>query len=113
MQAAKRAGYPAIASILDALVDWTADSNWPVARPLAEYLITLGEPLIGPLSRVLQGSDGSRKYHVINLVVSPLPFDVLRRLEPDLRRLAEQPTADERREKADEAAREALRPLDR
>nr|WP_287382084.1 DUF5071 domain-containing protein [Mesorhizobium sp.] len=41
-----KAGYPAIAPILDELLDWTADSNWPVARPLADFLVTLGTPLI-------------------------------------------------------------------
>ena len=64
------AGYPAIAPILDELVDWTADGNWPVARPLADYLATLGEPLVAPVSRVLRGTDGSHKENCIRLVVS-------------------------------------------
>ena len=108
VRAIAKAGYPAIAPILDELVDWTADGNWPVARPLADYLVTLGEPLAAPVSRVLRGSDGSHKENCIRLVVSRLPAEVLGELEGDLRQLAERPSEDDRREEADIAAREAL-----
>ena len=106
------AGYPAIAPILDELVDWTADGNWPVARPLADYLATLGEPLVAPVSRVLRGTDGSHKENCIRLVVSQMPAENLVRLKEDLRQLAEQPSEDDRREQADIAAREALARLE-
>ena len=106
------AGYPAIAPILDHLVDWTADGNWPVAQPLADYLITLGDPLAAPVSRVLRGTDATQKESCIRLIVGRLPIGTLRKLDGDLRRLAEQPTDDDRREEADVAAREALARLD-
>ena len=101
-------GYPAIAPILDELLDWTADSNWPVARPLADFLLTLGTPLIDPISRILRGTDGTQKWHCISLLVSELPIDVLRGLEEDLRRLADHPSEDDKREEVDVEAREAL-----
>jgi hypothetical protein len=102
------AGYPAIAPILDELLDWTADSNWPIARPLSDFLITLGDPLVVPLSRILSGTDGTHKEHCIRLVISRLPIETLAGLETELRRLAEQPTADDRREGVDAAARQAM-----
>lgn len=102
------AGYPAIAPILDELVDWTADSNWPVARPLADYLVTVGEPLAAPLSRVLRGTDGSHKEHCLRLVANQLPIEILSKIEEDLRRVAERPSEDDRREEADIAAGNAL-----
>ncbi|RUV16139.1 DUF5071 domain-containing protein [Mesorhizobium sp. M7A.F.Ca.MR.245.00.0.0] len=102
------AGYSAIAPILDELLDWTADSNWPVARPLADFLVTLGPPLIDPLSRTLRGTDGARKWHCISLIVRELPVDVLGGLEEDLRRLADHPSEDDRQEEVDIQAREAL-----
>ena len=108
VRAIAAAGYPAIAPILDELVDWTADGNWPVARPLADYLVTLGEPLAAPVSRVLRSTDGSHKENCIRLVVSGLPAETLAELEDDLRQLAERPSEDDRREEADIAAREAL-----
>jgi hypothetical protein len=106
------AGYPAIAPILDELVDWTADGNWPVARPLADYLISLGDPVAAPVSRVLRSSDGSHKENCLRLIVSGLPLETIRKLEDELRRLAVQPTEDDRREEAAVAAREALARLD-
>lgn len=108
VRAIAAAGYPAILPILDELVDWTADGNWPVARPLADYLVTLGEPLAAPVSRVLRGTDGSHKENCIRLIVSGLPAETLAELEDDLRQLAERPSEDDRREEADIAAREAL-----
>ena len=102
------AGYPAIAPILDELMDWTADSNWPVARPLADFLLTLGTPLIDPILRVLRGTDGTQKWHCINLFAREPPIDIFRGLEDDLRRLADHPSEDDKREEVDIEAREAL-----
>lgn len=113
VRAIKDAGYPAIAPILDELFDWTADSNWPVARPLADFLITLGEPVVDPLKRILRGTDGSHKEHSIRLVVKGLPVEVLAKLEQELRRLVEHPSPDDVREEADLAARDALARLHR
>ncbi|NKQ73418.1 hypothetical protein C3Y89_24255 [Rhizobium sp. UPM1132] len=44
------AGYPAIAPLLDDLVAWTADGNWPVARPIADLLVSTGTafPCLSP-----------------------------------------------------------------
>ena len=108
VRAIAAAGYPAILPILDELVDWTADGNWPVARPLADYLVTVGEPLAAPVSRVLRGTDGSHKDNCIRLVVRRLPAETLAELEDDLRQLAERHSEDDRREEADIAAREVL-----
>jgi hypothetical protein len=106
------AGYPAIAPILDELLDWTADGNWPVAQPLADYLVTLGEPLVAPVARVLRGSDGSHKENCIRLIVRRLPAETLAKLEKDLRQLADRPSEDDRCEEADIAARDALARLE-
>lgn len=95
VNAIAKAGYPAIAPILDELIKWTADRNWPIARPLADYLVTLGEPLAAPVARVLRGSDGSHKENCILLIVRRLPAETLARLEDDLRRLADQPSEDD------------------
>ncbi|MGO8470123.1 DUF5071 domain-containing protein, partial [Rhizobium leguminosarum] len=47
--------------ILDDLLAWTADGNWPVAQPLARFIVTLGTPIVDPLLRVLRGNDSSQK----------------------------------------------------
>ncbi|MER9404813.1 DUF5071 domain-containing protein [Mesorhizobium caraganae] len=103
-----KAGYPAIAPILDELLDWTADGNWPVARPLADFLVTLGPPLIDPISRILRGTDETHKWHCMNLILHKLPIEVLGGLEEDLRRLADHPNEGDKREEVDIEARQAL-----
>lgn len=108
VRALEDAGYPAIAPILDELLAWTADSNWPVAGPLADFLITLGDPVVAPLARIMRGTDGSQKEHTIRLVVNRLPLEVLAKLEPELRQLAQHPSVDDVREEANIAARRAL-----
>jgi hypothetical protein len=103
-----KAGYPTVAPILDQLLDWTADSNWPIARPLADFFLTLGTSLINPISRILRATDGTQKWHCINLIVSELPVDVLGGLEEGLRRLADHPSEEDKREEVDVEARKAL-----
>ncbi|TPI30298.1 DUF5071 domain-containing protein [Mesorhizobium sp. B3-2-1] len=106
--AVERAGYPAIAPILDDLIGWTADGNWPVAQPLAHFLSTLGEPIVDPVLRVLRGDDPTFKYFCIIMIVEILPINILKAVEDDLRRLADSPNKSDRMEEVDEVAREAL-----
>ncbi|MGO7895639.1 DUF5071 domain-containing protein [Rhizobium leguminosarum] len=104
------AGYPAIAPILDDLLAWTA-GNWPIAQPLARFLVTLGEPIVDPLLRVLRGKDSSQKYFCFQLIVEKLSVEVLRALENDLQRLVDRPSKTDQLEGVDKLAREALQRL--
>lgn len=85
------AGYPAIAPILDDLMEWTADPNWPIAPPLIDYLATLGEPMVEPIRRVLRGDDDDHKFVCLRGMVRELPRDVQLMLVDDLRTLAATP----------------------
>jgi proteasome lid subunit RPN8/RPN11 len=105
------AGYPAIAPILDDLMEWTADPNWPICIPLIDYLATLGEPMVEPVRRVLRGSDGGHKWMCLDGIVSVLPPIAQARLLDDLQRLAEQPSEDDRIEEVDIEARKILSAL--
>ena len=108
ISAVEEAGYPAIAPILDDLMEWTADGNWPVARPLAHFLSALGEPILDPIRRVLRGDDPCFKYFCIVLIVRNLPIDILKSLEGDLTRIADNPTTSDKAEEVDKVAGEAL-----
>ncbi|TIV65431.1 MAG: DUF5071 domain-containing protein [Mesorhizobium sp.] len=108
VSAVEEAGYPAIAPILDDLMEWTADGNWPVAPPLARFLSTLGEPILDPILRVLRGDDPSFKYFCILLIVRNLPIEILKSLEEDLTRIAGNPTTPDKAEEVDKVAGEAL-----
>lgn len=108
LSAIENAGYPAIAPILDDLLAWTADGNWPIAPHLARFLVTLGMPIVGSVSRVLRGEDSPQKYFCFELIVKNLSIDVLEALENDLIKLTDQPSKTDRLEGVDEMAREAL-----
>lgn len=82
------AGYPAIAPILDDLMRWTADPNWPICSPLIDYLNTLGEPLVDPIRKVLRGDDDGHQFVCLRAMVPMLPLDAQRQLRDEIRDLA-------------------------
>lgn len=102
------AGYPAVAPYLDRLLGWVFDPNWPIAVPMAEWLSTLGAPMIEPLRRVLQGKDGDAKVNCLWGVARHLDPALRSQLIDDLRALAERPTENDRAERADACARDLL-----
>ncbi|AGS22465.1 hypothetical protein NXC12_CH02740 [Rhizobium etli] len=108
VSAAEKAGYPAVASILDGLLEWTADGNWPVATPLGRFLASLGIPIVEPVAHVLAGNDSTRKYFCVDLIVRHLPADSLRGLHEVLGQLSTNPGEDDRAESVDAVAREIL-----
>jgi proteasome lid subunit RPN8/RPN11 len=85
------AGYPAIAPILDELMQWTADPNWPIAPPLIDYLASLGAPMIEPIRRILRGGDDGHKFVCLRGMVRDLPLSARIELRDDLRTLADTP----------------------
>ncbi|NZD50191.1 DUF5071 domain-containing protein [Rhizobium leguminosarum] len=106
------ADFPAIVPFLDDLVAWVADGNWPVARPVADLLVSIGADAVPALRQVLQGSDAIHQHFVLLLVGSRLSPDVAAALLGDLERLAGSPTPDQVREGVSELAEIILQKLD-
>ncbi|MDO3436586.1 DUF5071 domain-containing protein [Rhizobium sp. CBN3] len=96
VSAIEKAGFPAVAPILDDLLAWIADGNWPVARPLARFLASLGNPIVEPVMHVLAGKDSGWKYFCLDLIVRHLPADSIGRLHEVLYQLAINPNDDDR-----------------
>lgn len=108
VSAVEKAAYPAVAPILDDLLAWTADGNWPVAGPLARFLSSLGDPIVEPVMHVLAGNDSTWKYFCLDLIVRHLPADSIGRLHEALYQLSINPNDDDRAEGVDAVAREVL-----
>ncbi len=106
------AGYPAIAPILDDLMIWTADPNWPIAVPLLDYLTTLGAPMIEPLRTVFRGNDDDHKFVCLRGMVREFPRAVQELMRDDLRALAATPCASGWECSVDEEARAILAAMD-
>jgi hypothetical protein len=82
------AGPKAAEPILPQILQWLQDFNWPIAEPIAEpiadFLVSVGEPLIPHLRKVLTTNDDMWIYWTLQHVVSRLPSDLVRELEPEL-----------------------------
>lgn len=59
--------YEEIKPIIPNLLEWIQDMNWPVARTVAEYLITISENLTPEIVEILNGDDEMWKYWTIGV----------------------------------------------
>jgi hypothetical protein len=71
--AAVAAGYPAVEPILPELLEWLQDMNWPVAKSLAPFLASVGEPLIPHLKRIFESEDVIWKAWIISEIIEENP----------------------------------------
>lgn len=104
-------GYPAVAPILGDLLEWLRDGNWPVSRPIGDFLASLGEPALPHVATVMAGGDPTWKYWCIKRLIERMPPALAERFRPELVRLVERPTVDERHEELHDAAGDTLRAL--
>ncbi len=103
------AEYASIIPILDQLLDWTADGNWPVAKPLASFLATLGDPIAPAMRKLLNGDDTIHKYWCLLMIVPQLRPEILSYLVPDLERLADNASIEEAAEDVSQLASKIIR----
>ena len=59
------AGPEAAIPILDKLLLGLQDINWPIAGPLARFLVTVGEPLLPHIKNILLSGDDMWIYWVL------------------------------------------------
>ncbi|NNG01924.1 MAG: DUF5071 domain-containing protein [Desulfobacteraceae bacterium] len=107
-----RLGYPAVSRRLGHMMEWTADSNWPVASVLMSFLSSLGDPVVPEIQKVLRGDDLTSKYSCISNIITFMPKDAAVYFRKDLERLANRPTKEEIEEELHEVAQSALAELD-
>jgi hypothetical protein len=104
-------GYPAVDPVLPDLLEWLQDCNWPVSRPIGDFLAALPEQMAPLIWKVLRGDDHVWKYWCIVRLISAMPVGVAEQFRAELTRLAENPTAAERTEELNEVAQDALHEL--
>lgn len=105
-------GYPPIAPVLQDLLEWLKDCNWPVSHSIAPFLASIGEPLLPLIHEVLRGNDDTWKYWCIDRLIMGFPRELAGQFRSELQRFAFQPTSQQRSEELDERARAALEWLD-
>lgn len=80
-------GYPAVDALLPELVAWLKDINWPGAQPIAEFLVSIGSPVVPHVKSVLQEKDRVWQYFVLNWLVDQWPREMVAQLVPELMHL--------------------------
>ena len=63
-------GYPAVQPILLDLLKWTRNESWPVAKPICEFLVSIGPRLAPEALEVLGSGDDQLKAVVLRQIVS-------------------------------------------
>jgi hypothetical protein len=104
-------GYPAVAPVLPDLLEWLQDCNWPVSRPIGDFLASLPHQMAPLIWGVLRGNNDIWKYWCIVRLISVMPPEIAEQFRPELTRLAERPTRAEHSEELDEVAQDALHTL--
>ena len=91
--------YAEVRSIIPDLLEWIQDMNWPVAKPVSEYLVSISENITAEILQILKGDDNVWKYWCIHVfgIWSPKKIDPL--IEKELRRMVEKPAKGEIDEK--------------
>lgn len=82
------AGPSAAIPILDELLVWLQDINWPIASPLADFLVNVGEPLVPHLKKILSSGDEMWIYWVLSFLIKRLPAELIHQLSFELEALA-------------------------
>ena len=79
-----RLGYPAVQPLVHDLLKWIRVDSWPVAKPIADFLVTIGPALAPDVSRVLALRDDVWKAAVLKKIVRDWPTDAIQALSPQL-----------------------------
>ena len=76
--------YPAVQPILPDLLKWIRQDSWPVAKPIREFLFTIGPRLAPQVREALGSQDDSLKAVVLRRIVGEWPGDDVRGLSDQL-----------------------------
>jgi hypothetical protein len=93
--------------IIPDLLIWLQDMNWPVARPVANYLVTIKEYMTFEILEVLKGDDDLWKYWVLLEFYSEEKPNDLQTIQV-LERMANHPTYGEKENDIDQIAKNIL-----
>ena len=103
----KNYSYEQINPIVPELLVWLQDCNWPVSRPVADYLVTISGSITSEIITILKGDDGIWKYWCL-LIFAKHTKNINARLLDEIKRIAVNPSPDEIAEGVHEIAMEIL-----
>lgn len=97
--------------ILPELFMWLQDGNWPISDPIGDILLSFQYELLPYIREILGTNDEGWKYYLLDGLVRKLPDEILTELKPELKRIMNKPTHDEKLEEVDEIAVQLMKRL--
>lgn len=101
----KSCSYDQIESIIQELLEWLQDMNWPISQPIAEYLLPFSEKIAPEILKILQGKDEVWKYWML-VTFGKITKDKL--VLEEINRMAKNPTQEEADNEVSEIANEII-----
>ncbi|OXA70528.1 hypothetical protein B0A67_14960 [Flavobacterium aquidurense] len=101
----KSCSYDQIESIIQELLEWLQDMNWPISQPIAEYLLPFSEKIAPEILKILQGKDEVWKYWML-VTFGKITKDKL--VLEEINRIAKNPTQEETDNEVSEIANEII-----
>lgn len=98
-------------AVLDDLLEWLQDINWPVAPLIISRLSLMGKALVVPVRKILAGTDEVWKYWIISSLCPLVKVEVQLEILDDLKKIAYSATESEKAEEVDQVAGELLTDL--
>jgi hypothetical protein len=77
-------GYPAVQPLVHDLLKWIRVESWSVAKPIADFLVTIGPALAPEVGKVLASRDDLWKAAVLKNIVVDWPPEAIHQLSPQL-----------------------------
>ena len=91
----KNYSFEEVKSIIPELLEWIQDMNWPVARPIANYLESIAEYLTDDIIKILNGDDDVWKYWCVSVFGLNATKPITPKLMMEFKRIATNPTQGE------------------
>ncbi len=87
------------------MLEWIQDINWPVAKPISEYLVVINENISQEIIAILKTNDEVWKYWTIS-IFGKITND--QSIQNEIIRIAKNPTENEIEEKVSKIANEII-----
>jgi hypothetical protein len=97
-----------ISQDINALLEWTQDMHWDVAKGIADYLANYIDFMDNELIEILKSKDEIWKYNVLYSIVFKSNNNISKLLRLEIQRIAYEPTKQEIEEEIDLLAIDVL-----
>lgn len=84
----KTIGYPGVKPIIQELLEWIQDMNWPGAQEIVDLLITVDDEIVPYVRKVLKSGDGIWIIWLLSEVVSKWNTELKKQIKDDLYKLS-------------------------